>query len=192
MLAWIVFLVLAFGLLAGGVLAIRSTDLVHSVLWLAVVLVTTAAVYVVLHADFIAAAQLLLYTGGVITLMLFAVMLTKRVGGGAILHGSRAPYRGIGVFIAVVVLVGYAIAISVPFGKPAPPLSVDTKGLGALFLTRLMLPFELLSILLLAAMMGAIVLARREAGARPAPLKRKGPPIKDLPSEGHAAQGGSR
>ncbi|RME26078.1 MAG: NADH-quinone oxidoreductase subunit J, partial [Deltaproteobacteria bacterium] len=82
--AWILFAVVALLLVGSALMVVLSMDLVHTVLWLAVGLVTTAVVYVALSADFLAAAQVLLYTGGVVTLMLFAVMLTRRLAGAGV------------------------------------------------------------------------------------------------------------
>ena len=162
MTAWIAFVVLALLILTAALQVVRSTDLVHTVFWLAAALMGTAGLYVHLHADFIAAVQVLLYTGGVITLMLFGVMLTRRLSGIHIIHGSQKVYGGIAVSIAVLGLIAGAIYKD-PMSRTATADTFvpDTEALGALFLTDLMLPFELLSILLLAAMVGAITLARK-------------------------------
>ena len=132
--------------------------------WLALTLMGTAALFVHLHADFIAAVQVLLYTGGVITLMLFGVMLTRRLSGVHITHGSKNIAIGVIASVAVLGLVSAAIYKD-PMTQVAHagPFPADTEAIGALFLTpdKLMLPFEVLSILLLAAMIGAITLARK-------------------------------
>lgn len=161
---WVAFSVLAVSLLVFAWKVVASRDLVHAVLWLAATLVTTAALYVTLHADFLAAVQVLLYTGGVITLMLFGVMLTRRLTTARVENPSGGRLRGAAVALAVFAVV----ALAVTRGGPGlagdgvlPPLEPDTRGIGTLFLTELALPFEALSVLLLAAMIGAIVLARK-------------------------------
>lgn len=166
MLSWIAFVVLGLVLLFAARKVVVSQDLVHSVLWLAVTLVATAGLYVTLHAEFLAAVQVMLYTGGVITLMLFGIMLTRRMSAIRIEHGSQRRLRGAVIALAGFVLVGLAVTragdrgagtgMGTPDGMP-----FNTAELGRLFLTDLMLPFEVLSILLLAAMIGAIVLARK-------------------------------
>lgn len=176
MLAWIPFLVICLVLIFGALMVVWSEDLVHTVLWLAICLIFTAVAYVALVADFLAAAQILLYTGGLVTLLLFAVMLTRRLQGAAIvvdamLGGWKGPVVGLATFG----LVALAVLRSPSMG-PAPAMSADTQALGQLVLTDLLLPFEALSVLLLAAMVGAIVLARRDSRPTIPTLKRRGPP----------------
>lgn len=162
MLEWVAFIILGLALLVSGRMVVTSRDLVHSVLWLGATLVTTAGLYVVLNADFLAAVQVLLYVGGVITLMLFGVMLTRRLTGASISHGSGHRLRGAVIALAVYALVITAVHRASGSGAPAAAGTAgDTRALGSLFLTDLMLPFEVLSVLLLAAMIGAIVLARK-------------------------------
>ncbi|MEZ4655213.1 MAG: NADH-quinone oxidoreductase subunit J [Candidatus Eisenbacteria bacterium] len=88
MLEWIAFVILGLSLPLAGRMAVVSRDLVHSVLWLAVALVSTAGLFITLNAEFLAAVQILLYTGGVITLMLFGIMLTRRLATARVEHGS--------------------------------------------------------------------------------------------------------
>ena len=76
------FTILAQFLVAGSIQVIRCRDLVHGVLWLAFTLMSTAATFAYLDAGFVAGIQVMLYTGGVVILMLFAVMLTKRLASG--------------------------------------------------------------------------------------------------------------
>ncbi len=159
MSTWIVAgLASAVSLLGAG-MVVRTKDLVHGVLWLALTLLGTAACYAVLDAGFLAAIQVLLYTGGVITLMLFAVMLARR-GSGAIPAGDSVG-QGTGALIAAAVfalVVGAVVRSDLATETGQGP---DAQALGALFMTELVLPFEALSVLLLGAMVGAIVLARR-------------------------------
>ena len=138
---------------------VRASDLVHVVLWLAVALVATAGLYALLDAGFLAAIQILLYTGGVITLMLFAVMLARRSGGYIAAGGHAGNLRAGLVTLGFAALVGAAI-----FGGGALSGSgaVTPAQLGHTVMTELALPFEALSALLTAAMVGAIVLSRRK------------------------------
>ncbi len=142
---------------------VTSENLVRSVLWLALTLCATAVLFLMLSAPFMASIQLLLYTGGVITLMLFGVMLTNRETGVVITNERSSSARAgllaaavFGVFAAAL----YRSRDALPV-RPADAVEMSTAVLGRSFLTEHVLAFEVLSILLLAAMIGAIVLARR-------------------------------
>lgn len=158
--AQIAFGIIATCMLASGFLAVTTRNLVHSVLWLAVSLVATAALYATLDAPFLAAMQVMLYTGGVITLMLFGVMLTDHRHQVGVVNASGPRLPGV---LAAVALFGLLISAIVRTGLPQTPIAFDssTAHLGALLFSDHLLAFEALSVLLLAAMLGAIVLARR-------------------------------
>lgn len=160
MIDWILFGLLTVTTLGAGFRVVTATDLVHVVLWLAVTLLGTAGFYALLDSGFLAAIQVLLYTGGVITLMLFAVMLARRSGGAIPAGGAGDIPRSLVLAVAVAGLSGYTIfrggAIEVA------PMSTDPAVLGRWLLGPLSVPFEALSVLLLASMVGAIVLARRK------------------------------
>ncbi len=156
----LVFGIIAAATLGCGLMAVTSRRLVHSVLWLAMVLVATAALYVLLDATFIAAIQVILYAGGVITLMLFGVMLTEQ---GAEPGVPNPSHRGIagGTFAVVVFgILATAIHRADP-GQLTLGRGASTREIGRALLLDHLLAFEALSLLLLAAMIGAIVLARR-------------------------------
>jgi NADH:ubiquinone oxidoreductase subunit 6 (subunit J) len=156
----IVFGILAVVLVGAALMVVTSKDAVHAVLWLAVGLISTAGAYVALSADFIAAVQLMLYAGGVITLMLFAVMLTDRLAGAKVEIASVGWARGLPIGLAFFGLVAAAVLqTELPTGSLTEP---NSQLLGELFLTRHVAAFEALSVLLLAAMIGAIVIARRK------------------------------
>ncbi len=169
----LLFLVVIILLLVSAVRVVASRDLVHAVLWLGVVLVLTAGMFLILGAPFLAGIQLLLYTGGVITLMLFGVMLTRRHHEiGVEIDSSRRLPAALG---AAALFGAMASAI---FRTDLPALSssvpVPAVEIGRAFLTDHLMAFEVLSILLLAAMIGAIVLGRRhDFGAEPEPSYRK-------------------
>ena len=152
---------LALAVLAGALGTVLSRNLVHSVIWLALTLVATAGLYARLSAGFLAGAQVLLYAGGVVTLAIFAVMLSSRLDGGPILHASRGRARALVVAAGVAaLLVAVIFAAPLPGVRSAPP--VDAADLGRSFLGEYVLPFEVLSVLLVAAMVGAIAIARKE------------------------------
>ena len=152
--------VIAGPLLASAVMVVRSKNLVHSVLWLSVTLVLTAVLFIVLGAPFLGGIQLILYTGGVITLMLFGVMLTGRQESVEVPNPSGDSLTG--AVAAVAFLVPALIAIwRTPMAHPGAGV-VTTKTIGMSILGPQLVAFETLSLLLLAAMIGAIVLARKE------------------------------
>ena len=161
MISWILFALFAGGTLGAALMVVRTHDLVHSVLWLAAALLGTAGLYVSLDAGFMAAIQVLLYTGGIVTLMLFSVLLVRRTAGD--LPAGGTDRLGRAALLAAVLFGMVALAV-LKEPQMAPPLgeAVPTQVLGALLLGDLALPFEALSVLLLAAMIGAIVLARRK------------------------------
>ncbi|HEY3237511.1 MAG TPA: NADH-quinone oxidoreductase subunit J [Polyangiaceae bacterium] len=154
--------VIAAALLFSALRVVSAKNLVHAVLWLAVTLSTTAVLFVWLSAAFLAAIQILLYTGGVITLMLFGVMLTRRTEGVRI-ENEAAPKRSGPALVAAAALFGLlAAAVASTEDLPLEPSAPATiQQIGRSFLTEQVLAFEVLSLLLLAAMIGAIVVARR-------------------------------
>lgn len=161
MLGQVAFSVVALALLICGFRVVTAKNLVHTVLWLGLMLALTAVLYVMLAAPFLAAIQVILYTGGVLTLMLFGVMLTHRDEGFVAVQNPSGRLAAGGLLaVSVFAMLGGAI-LRTP-GLPADPKpSVPTEALGAAFLTEYVLAFEVLSVLLLAAALGAIVMARR-------------------------------
>ena len=155
------FTILGLILFVGSVQVVRCKDLVHGVLWLAMTLMTTAATFAYLDAGFVAGIQVLLYTGGIVILMLFAVMLTKRLDGASIRIDSDGWLRA-----SIVGFLFFAGLTAVILNSPMPAKGQigeeSLEKVGTLFLTRHLAAFEFLSILLLAAMIGAIVIARKK------------------------------
>ncbi len=154
--------IIAACLLLSALFVVQNKNLVRSVLWLAVTLATTAALFVFLNATFLAGIQVLLYAGGVITLMLFGVMLTRRHEhvfiDNEVSSSRRLPAALTGIAIFGVIAGATYRTPGLPI-EPGP--SSTTEELGRSFLTDQLLAFEVLSVLLLAAMIGAIVLARK-------------------------------
>jgi NADH-quinone oxidoreductase subunit J len=153
---------LAVVLLAAALGVVLTRNLFHSVLYLAVVLVATAGVFLLLDAAFLFGVQLLLYAGGVVTIVVFAIMLTERLVGDRLAQTSRFVFSGaviaLAMFMGVLLFVGRA-----PLPTTRPPLAGDaTRGLGELLLTRHVLAFELLGVLFVAALVGALYLARED------------------------------
>ena len=150
-------------LLVGAALAVViGKNLFHSVLWLALALISTAGIFLTLDAEFIAAVQVLLYAGGVITVVVFAIVVTERLVGETLAHTSRRLATGGFVGVALFALLARAIGRApLPAAKPA--ISEDlTRQIGTSLLTTYVLPFELLAVLLLVGLLGASYFARPE------------------------------
>jgi NADH-quinone oxidoreductase subunit J len=153
---------LAIVLVGSALAVVLSRNLFHSVLWLALALTGTAGVFLLLQAEFLAAVQLLLYAGGIVTIVVFAIVVTERLVGERISQTSRRITAG-----AVTSLALIALVVNTIFRQPLPPatqaLPTDlTRTLGESVLMQFVLPFELLGVLMLAAMLGAVYFARPE------------------------------
>ena len=172
MLEAIVFYTLAALTLGFGVLVITARNTVHSVLFLVANFLCVAVLYVALAAEFLAVIQVLVYAGGIVVLYLFVVMLVNLKGlPEARLDPRRRSRLGFAIAAALLAEVSailvysgsraQALAAPVPGAASASP--GNTEVLGWLLYTDYLVPFEVASVLLLVAMVGAILLARREA-----------------------------
>jgi NADH-quinone oxidoreductase subunit J len=149
--------------LVGSALAVVLTkNLFHAVLWLALGLTGTAGVFLLLDAEFLAAVQLLLYAGGIVTIVVFAIVVTERLVGERLSQTSRHLAAGAVASIAL----AWALVSAVwqrPLAIVRAPMAEDlTQIIGDTVQTRFVLPFELLALLMLAGLMGAIYFARPE------------------------------
>jgi NADH-quinone oxidoreductase subunit J len=155
------FFTLAVFTVAAGVLVVLARNIVHSAVALIFSFCGVAGIYVLLDAEFLAAVQVLVYVGGITILLLFAIMLTTRIAARARVFNEQVWASGLVALGTTAILVYASLAgIRVSGQAPAPPDT--TSALGRLLLTTYVLPFEVASVLLLAAMVGAIILARRE------------------------------
>jgi NADH-quinone oxidoreductase subunit J len=165
----IAFYTLAAFILGFAIMVVSTRNTVHSVLFLVLNFLFVAALYVLLGADFLAVIQVLVYAGGIVVLYLFVVMLVnlKREP-----EAHEDPHRrttlGFGLGVAVLLELG-VIGAYTSTPSPAPvaanaamPMSGNTEQVGWLLYTSYLIPFEIASMLLLVAMIGAIVLAKRE------------------------------
>jgi len=148
-------------LLVGSALAVvLSKNLFHSVLYLALALTGTAGVFLSLDAEFLAAVQLLLYAGGVITIVVFAIVVTERLVGVRLTQVSRNVIGGAVLSAALFLAILNFVAGS-GLARTRPPLAGDvTRAIGEALLTRYVLPFQLLAVLFLVALIGATYFAR--------------------------------
>jgi NADH-quinone oxidoreductase subunit J len=158
----VAFWALAVLLVGSALSVVLSTNLFHAVLWLALSLTGTAGVFLLLDAEFLAAVQLLLYAGGVVTIVVFAIVVTERLVGERITQTNRGILAGALVAAALAAIIVSAI-VQRPLALAKPPFADDlTRTVGTAVLTRFVLPFELLAVLMLAALLSAIYLARPE------------------------------
>jgi NADH-quinone oxidoreductase subunit J len=163
----VLFYTFAAFILGFAVLVVSTKDTVHSVLFLVLDFLFVAALYVLLGAEFLAAIQVLVYAGGIVVLYLFVVMLVNlKRPPEAYQDPNRHAKLAIGLAIAVLVqlaaIAGYSYARPAPPVQAAAPFSGNTEAVGWLLYTQYLIPFEVASMLLLVAMIGAIVLAKRE------------------------------
>jgi NADH-quinone oxidoreductase subunit J len=165
----IAFYTLAAFILGFAVLVVSTKDTVHSVLFLVLDFLFVAALYVLLGAPFLAAIQVLVYAGGIVVLYLFVVMLVNlKRPPEAHSDTHRRTKIGFGLAAAVLAELGAIAAYgsSLPATPIAPgaamPVVGNTEQVGWMLYTSYLIPFEIASMLLLVAMIGAIVLAKRE------------------------------
>jgi NADH-quinone oxidoreductase subunit J len=157
----VAFLILAvIGGLA-GLLVVTSRNVVHAALWLVVALASVAGVYLLLAAPFVAFVQVIIYVGAIVVLLLFGIMLTRAPVGRRVLDNTLRARVGAfvvggGVFVMLTVFLAGA------FGSERIASQAATAALGESLFRNYVLPFEAVSVLLLAALIGAIVLARRD------------------------------
>jgi NADH-quinone oxidoreductase subunit J len=158
----LVFTALAVLLLGSALAVVLSTNLFHSVLWLALALTGTAGLFLLLNAEFLAAVQLLLYAGGIVTIVVFAIVVTERLIRERLTQTNRRLAGGAIVSLALFLLLANAIRLK-PLGLARPDMPGDvTRVIGETVLTRFVLPFELLAMLMLAALLSALYFARPE------------------------------
>ena len=156
------FWALAVVLVGSALSVVLSTNLFHAVLWLALSLTGTAGIFLLLDAEFLAAVQLLLYAGGVVTIVVFAIVVTERLVGERLTQTNRGIAAG-GLLAGALAGIMVSAIGQRPLALEKPPLAGDlTRTVGEMVLTRFVLPFELLAVLMLAALLSAIYLARPE------------------------------
>jgi len=160
---------------AAALLAVTSRHIVHAALWLVVTLGSLSGVYLTLGAEIVALVQLLVYVGAVVVLVLFALMLTRApIGLRNDLYAPRgqrlaAAMAGIGT----AALIGGVLLVAVGDSGITPdPARGRAKPVGEAVFAGWALPFELLSLLLLAALIGALVVSKG-AAKNPAPGRQR-------------------
>jgi len=163
----ILFLIVAVVTLGSALMVVTSRNLIHSALWLILALFGVAILYVILNAGFLAVAQVVIYIGAIAILIIFAVMMTRTLV-------EKFPVQlnaewWLAGLLAVMLFAGLAWMLGswTGFSSTPPPLaegvdSLRQLGLALVSPTAYVLPFELASILLLGAMVGALMIAREK------------------------------
>ena len=165
MLEQLFFYLFAVIILAGGVLTITARNAVHCAIFLIMTLLGVAGLYLHLQAEFLSAVQVILYVGGIMVLFLFVIMLVNLDQAVHQPQFSRQWVLGLAAVALLAVELGYGLyqgreAFSFPQAR-APVASGNTELVGDVLYQNYMLPFEIASILLLVAMVGAVVMAKK-------------------------------
>lgn len=159
----IAFILLAAVAVIGGLLLINLTKVVHMVISLVFTFLSIAGLFLLLSAEFAAVVQVLIYSGAVTIIMLFGIMLTR--------HDEekdgekRFPWRK-GVLLLAIAGIGWAVYAGI-YNLDFPVQQTDfhennTEKIGVSLFSEYVIPFELASVILLAALMGAVVLAKKD------------------------------
>lgn len=144
-----------------SILTVTSRDIFHSAVWLAMTLLSVAGVYFYLNAEFLGVIQILVYVGGIITLFVFAIKLTARIGDKTIQQANQQV-----VISAIVSLIFLYLIFKVIGTNPwagtglTGPAVISIQQIGESLLTVYLLPFEFMSLILLGAMVGAIIIGK--------------------------------
>jgi NADH:ubiquinone oxidoreductase subunit 6 (subunit J) len=175
--ATVVFYGLSALVLGGAAGVAFSRNILRSAFLLLATLGGTAGLYLFLGADFVGVTQLLVYVGGILVLLLFAVLLTGRIGDAA--ATNRAIGRGMAIPIALLTgLLLVTVAATTPWRRTEAIAAPTTARLGDGLLNEYLLPFELISLVLLMALVGAMVVARRSV----LPRSPEAPAVPDGPA----------
>ena len=162
----LVFYVIAGVTIGTAAVVAFSRNLVYSAFALLGTLLGVAGMYAMLAADFVAIVQILTYVGGILVLLIFAVMLTHRISDVAISNRVVGPVPALLFVILVAGVMGTCVVGANWSQIDAPSAEPTTAGIGQAFLGSYILPFELASVVLLVALIGAIVISRKEIRGR--------------------------
>ncbi|MEH6943405.1 NADH-quinone oxidoreductase subunit J [Bacillus sp. JJ722] len=159
----IAFIMLALVAVIGGILLLNLQKVVHMVMAVVFTFISIAGLYILLSAEFLAAVQILIYSGAITIMMLFGIMLTK--------HNDQEEEKGnrLRKWSVLLGIAGFAGAVYVGIYNLDIPVEVsnlhenNTKQIGIELFSKYVIPFELVSVLLLVALIGAVILAKRDS-----------------------------
>jgi len=158
--AELLFVILAALAVFSALLVVSTDQTVHAALWLVVTLGSVAGCFLLLTAEFVAWVQVLIYIGSVVVLLIFALMLTRSPSGAGSAENTGNRYLAAGVGIAASAALGATMYAGFSGEHIAGNRIGTAKALGDALFNNWVLSFELLSVVLLAALVGAIVLTR--------------------------------
>jgi NADH-quinone oxidoreductase subunit J len=165
----IIFYIISAFILGAGMLAVTAKKIFRSAIFLLFSLIGIAALFFWMEVEFIAAVQIIIYAGGIVVLIIFSIFLTQRSG-----EEMPKPIRSRAVFSALAVLLGFAFTFNLIYrhgfgGNSGQPFELKVSDIGTQMLSTkehgFVLPFEVVSILLLAAMIGCIIIAMKSKPA---------------------------
>ena len=156
----IAFGILAVVMVAAALRMVTTPNVVHAALYLVIVLAGVAGIFILLGAEFVGVTQVLVYIGAIVVLFLFGIMLTR----GALDEDAATEKRRMALMVGVLLLVVTGGALLDSFGDAAMDRSRPslTAEIGDSIFSQYIVPFEAVSVLLLAALIGAVVVARKE------------------------------
>jgi NADH-quinone oxidoreductase subunit J len=163
---WLVFLGAAFASILASLLVITRKNPIHSALFLVLTFLCVAVLYLLLYSQFIAIIQVVVYAGAIVMLIVFVIMLLdleQELRSGLKLFYSKV----IGGLLTVLFLFGimYSVVAKSPTGKMGSyvpdKVSANVKAVGEMLLTQYLFPFEIVSVLLVAAVVGAVILSKK-------------------------------
>ncbi|MGB6057696.1 MAG: NADH-quinone oxidoreductase subunit J [Microthrixaceae bacterium] len=167
----VVFAFTAVLMIYGAIRMVTTKNVVHAALWLMIVLGGVGINYLLLQAEFVAITQFLVYLGAILVLFLFGIMLTRAPMGVSDDLDNNQRWIGIGVGVGLLALLSYALietfsgdklTFEAYTGAAGANTNGRTQAVADTIFSHYLLPFEMLSVLLLAALIGAIVLARKD------------------------------
>jgi NADH-quinone oxidoreductase subunit J len=165
---WLVFLGAAFISILASLLVVTRKNPIHSALFLVLTFLCVAVLYLLLYSQFIAIIQVVVYAGAIVMLMVFVIMLLdleQELRSGLKLRYSKV----IGGMLMVLFLFGiiYSVVAKSPTGKMGSytpdKMSANVKAVGEVLLTQYLFPFEIVSVLLVAAVVGAVILSKKRS-----------------------------
>ena len=145
--------------LLAALLAVAVRNIFHAALALVLTLLGVAATYFILRAEFLGAIQILLYVGAIVTLIIFAVMLTYRMSDTSIPTSNR---QRLPVGVGIVILIAFLARVMCQTSWPTKTVltTIDAGAIGKALMSNYVFPFEVISLVLVVALVGAIVVAR--------------------------------
>jgi len=157
-----IFYILAALIVGSGVMVVTLKNVFHSLLFLVLCFFSVAGIYVLLHAEFVAAVQVLIYVGAVTVLLIFAIMMTAKIYSPSVRQVNEQVIPGLIIVGTILIVTLWAMSKTVWNVSRDVLAGQSTSVIGKSLLTTYVLPFEVVSIVLITALIGAIIIARRD------------------------------